>query len=60
MKSIMSNLEKSHAENPVTSTEKVRDMIDKQLGMNQMEDLRDNFKVLLFRKFYAILCSPYG
>ena len=46
VKSIMGSLEKSHAENSATSVENIRDMIDKQLDMNQMEDLRDNFKVL--------------
>lgn len=42
---ILGNIEQAHDETPVNSATKVRSMIGKQLDINQMEDLRDNFKV---------------
>jgi Domain of unknown function (DUF4845) len=42
---ILSNIEKANMRSHVTSTKAVRDMIDKQLNMNQMDDLSSSFKV---------------
>ena len=42
---ILSNIEQTHEETPVSSARKIRNMIDRQLDINQMDDLRDSFKV---------------
>ena len=55
--SILSSIERAHEETPVRSTNKIRDMIDKQLNMNQMDDLRDNFTVTQDGEMYIIKVS---
>ena len=42
---ILDNIEDAHEVTPVSSTRVLEDMIDKQLNMNQLDDLRDSFKV---------------
>ncbi|UCC55636.1 MAG: DUF4845 domain-containing protein [Gammaproteobacteria bacterium] len=42
---ILGNLETTHKESPYDSVNAVRQAINRQLDINQMEDLRDNFKV---------------
>jgi len=55
--SILSNIEKAHKRSPVRSTNALRDMIDKQLNMNQLDDLSDNFKVTQDGQEYIIEAS---
>jgi hypothetical protein len=43
---ILENLETKHKESPFTSVHAVQKAINRQLNINQMEDLRDNFKVM--------------
>ena len=43
--SILTNLEKTQEETPFSNINAVRDMIDKQLMLNQLEGQRDSFKV---------------
>jgi hypothetical protein len=42
---ILENLETKNRENPFTSVHAVQNAINRQLDINQMDDLRDNFKV---------------
>ena len=51
---IMANLEKAQEETPFSSTKAVRDMINKQLSINQMDDLRDSFKVTQDGEAYTV------
>jgi Tfp pilus assembly major pilin PilA len=55
--SILGSIEQTHAEAPVKSAGKVRDMIDKQLYMNEMDDLRDSFKVTQDGEIYIVTVS---
>ena len=55
--SILSNLEKAQEETPFSSTNAVRDMINKQLTLNQMDDLRDSFKVTQDGETYIVEVS---
>jgi hypothetical protein len=43
---ILESLETKHRESPFTSAHDVQKAINRQLDINQMEDLRDNFKVM--------------
>ena len=52
--SILSNIEQAHEETPVTSVNGIRNMIEKQLDINQMDDLRDSFKVTQDEGIYTI------
>jgi len=52
--SILSNIERTHEETPVTSVNGIRNMIEKQLDINQMDDLRDSFKVTQDEEIYII------
>jgi len=42
---ILENIEKANMRSPVTNSNALRNMIDKQLNMNQMNDLADSFKI---------------
>ncbi len=42
---ILGTLETTHKESPFDSVNAVQKAINRQLNINQMEDLRDNFKV---------------
>jgi hypothetical protein len=55
--SILSNLEKAQEETPFSSTNAVRDMINKQLTLNQMDDLRDSFKITQDGEAYIVEVS---
>ena len=55
--SILSNIEQAHKENPASSAKDIRDRIDKQLGMNQMDDLHDNFTVTQDGEIYTVKVS---
>jgi hypothetical protein len=52
--SILSNIEQAHEETPVTSVNAIRNMIEKQLDINQMDDLRDSFKVTQDEETYTV------
>lgn len=55
--SILSNIEKASKSRPVSSMKDVRDMISKQLDMNQMDDLRNSFTVKQDGDMYIIRVS---
>ena len=55
--SILSNIEKAHEETPFTSVKSIQDTIGKQLDMNQMDDLRENFTVTRDDEAYIVTVS---
>ena len=55
--SILSNIEQAHEETPVSSANNIRNMIEKQLDINQMDDLRDSFKVTQDEEIYIVTVS---
>ena len=55
--SILSSIEQSHEETPVSSAKKIRSMIERQLDINQMDDLRDSFKVTQDEEIYIVTVS---
>jgi hypothetical protein len=52
--SVLGNIEKANEEKPLTSTNQIRGMIDKQLNMNQMEELADSFTVTKDEATYTV------
>jgi cytochrome c-type biogenesis protein CcmE len=52
--SILSNIEKANEEKPLTSTNQIRGMIDRQLNINQIEELADNFTVTKDEETYTV------
>lgn len=55
--SILDSLEKAHEKTPFSGTKDIRDRIDRQLGMNQMENLRDSFTVTQDGETYTVKVS---
>jgi len=55
--SILGNIEKAHEKTPVTSVKNIRSMIDKQLNMNSMDDMQDNFTVTQVDETYIVKVS---
>ena len=55
--SILSNIEKAHEKTPVTSVKNIRSMIDKQLNMNSMDAMQDNFTVTQVDGTYIVKVS---
>jgi hypothetical protein len=55
--SILNNLEKAHNRAPIRSVKTVREVIDKQLNMNQLDDLKDSFKITQGDGEYVIKVS---
>jgi len=55
--SILSSIERAHEQTPVSSVKALNDMIDKQLDMNQMDDLRDSFTVTQDDEAYIVKVS---
>ena len=55
--SILGSVEKAYDKSAVNSVKSIQDMIDKQLNMNQMNDLKDNFKVTQDGDGYIIKVS---
>jgi len=51
---ILSNIEKANEEKPVKSINEVRNMINRQLDINQMDDLRDSFEVTQIDDTYIV------
>ena len=54
---LLSSIEQAHEEKPVSSASNIRNMIDKQLDINQMGDLRDSFKVTQDDEIYIVNVS---
>ena len=52
--SILTSIENTDKEKPVTSAQQIRGMIEKQLNMNQMEDLADSFKVTQDEEIFIV------
>ena len=52
--SILTSIENKDREKPVTSAQQIRGMIEKQLNMNQMEDLADSFKVTQDEEIFIV------
>ena len=52
--SVMTTLEQSNEKKHVTSVGQIRDMIDKQLNMNQMEGMADSFTVTKDEDTYTV------
>ena len=52
--SILTSIENADKEKPVTSAQQIRVMIEKQLDMNQMEDLADSFKVTQDEEIFIV------
>ncbi|HUT42551.1 MAG TPA: DUF4845 domain-containing protein [Gammaproteobacteria bacterium] len=55
--SILENIEKAHKVTPVSNTRVLEDMIDKQLNINQLDDLRDSFEVAQDGEEYIVKVS---
>jgi len=55
--SILNNLGKASKVTPVSSVDALQEMIDKQLDMNQLDDLRDSFKVTQNGDAYVVKVS---
>jgi len=55
--SILDSIEKTYKKSPGQSVESIQGMIDKQLNMNQMNELKDNFKVMQDGEEYIIKVS---
>ena len=55
--SILGSVEKAYDKSAVNSVESVQGMIDKQLNVNQLNDLKDNFKVTQDGEDYIIKVS---
>jgi Tfp pilus assembly major pilin PilA len=51
---ILSSIEETHAANSGSSASKIRSLINKQLDINQMDDLRDSFKVTQDGEIYIV------
>ena len=52
--SVMSSIEQANEDKPFTSTTEIRNMINKQLDMNQMQELADAFMVTKYEETYTI------
>jgi Tfp pilus assembly major pilin PilA len=52
--SILTSIENADKEKPVTSVQQIRGMIEKQLNMNQMEELADSFKVTQDEEIFIV------
>jgi hypothetical protein len=55
--SILENIEKAHRKSPVTNADAVRNMINKQLNINQLDELKDSFKVTQDGEAYIVRVS---
>ena len=55
--SILENIEITHKATPMNSVRAIQDIIDKQLNMNALDDLRDSFKVRQDGEVYIVKVS---
>jgi hypothetical protein len=54
---ILGNIEKANAKTPLNGVNGIQNVIDKQLNINQMNDLKDNFKVKQDGEMYTVKVS---
>ena len=54
---ILGSVRKANEKSPVHSIESIQDTINKQLNVNQMNDLKDNFKVTQDGEEYIVRVS---
>jgi len=52
--SVMSSIEQANEDKPFTSSGEIRNMLNKQLDMNQMQELADAFTVTKYEETYTI------
>jgi len=52
--SVMSSIEQANEDKPFTSSAEIRNTINKQLDMNQMQELADAFTVTKYEETYTI------
>ena len=55
--SILENIEKANAKTPFNGVKGIQNIIDKQLNVNQMNDMKDNFKVKHDGERYTVRVS---
>ena len=55
--SILNNIKAKHKASPVRSVDEILDLIERQLDVNQMTDLKDDFYVRQIRGTYVIKVS---
>jgi uncharacterized membrane protein len=55
--SILGSVQKAYDKSPVNSVDSIQDTIDKQLNVNQMNDLKDSFKVTQDGEEYIVRVS---
>jgi hypothetical protein len=55
--SILGNIEKANAKTPLNGVKGIQDIIDKQLNVNDLNDLKDNFKVKHDGEAYTVNVS---
>ena len=55
--SILENIEKAHRKSPVINADAIRGMINKQLNINQLDELKDSFKVTQDDEAYLVRVS---
>jgi len=55
--SILENIEKANAKTPLNGVNGIQNIIDKQLNVNQMNDMKDNFKVKHDGERYTVRVS---
>ena len=52
--SILESIQKNHAKTPVQNFSEIQNSIDRQLNINQMNDMKDKFHVSQYRGDYTI------
>jgi len=55
--SILENIEKAHRKSPVINADAIRGMINKQLNINQLDELKDSFNVTQDGDAYLVRVS---
>jgi len=55
--SILSSIEKANANTPLNGVKGIQDIINKQLNVNDMNDLKENFKVTHDGEAYTVKVS---
>lgn len=52
--SVLTRIEETNEKKPFSSARQIRDLIDKQLGMNQMDELAEAFSVTKYEQTYTV------
>ncbi|HYQ71282.1 MAG TPA: DUF4845 domain-containing protein [Gammaproteobacteria bacterium] len=55
--SILENIEKAHRKSPVSNADDIRSLINKQLNINDLNELKNNFQVTQDGKAYIVKVS---